>query len=185
MNIEQVWKHVSNKIANKVSDPFDDLCAAILPINEDGTFGTPISSSDNGWEGDTYKMISELIGMENTPMTEHFGYYCPILKHDPEDEKTIIGRGIVFAHVNGHENLSFGIWDLDENEVTYFTEEETSEETPAGALIVALASLAMKIEIFTDKLGEMGQVMKEALLLAKESQEKVAAAASKYLEGKE
>jgi hypothetical protein len=87
--------------------------------------------------------------------------------------------------VNGHENLSFGIWDLDENEVTYFTEEETSEETPAGALIVALASLAMKIEIFTDKLGEMGQVMKEALLLAKESQEKVAAAASKYLEGKE
>lgn len=185
MKIEDVWKHVSNKVANSVNDPYEELVATILPINDDNTFGTPISSADNDWEGNTYAMISGLIAMDNPPMTEHFAYYCPGINRDPEDKDVILGHTLLMAVLNGHEDMSFAIWNIEDNEVTYFTEEETDEVTSAGALVVALASLAMKIEIFTDKLGEMGQVMKEALILAKETHDKVTAAAEKYLKEKE
>jgi hypothetical protein len=63
--------------------------------------------------------------------------------------------------------MSFGIWDLNTNEVDYNRGDD--EEEWAGELPIALAALSLRAAIHNDEMGELGQVMKEALELAKES----------------
>lgn len=169
MNIQDVWKHISNKVANKVSNPFDDLYAAIIPIDENGEFTEVISSMD-GYEGDSYTLIIGLIHDTDKLPTANFAYYCPGRKRNVETGE-VESHSIIFALVNGHENVVFGMWELETNKVEYF--EEDSNQEFGGELPIALASLALKKQIDSDQMGEIGKLMKESLQLAEASKNKV------------
>lgn len=89
--IQDLWKHISNKIANKSNDPFDDLFATIIPINEDGTFGTEISSLCDEYEGDTYTMVRRLLQNTDLLPTGSFAYFCPA-KAQVVDDASEVGH---------------------------------------------------------------------------------------------
>lgn len=169
MDIENVWKHISNKVANKVSDPFEDLHATVIPI-VDGEFGELISSFTDEYEGDSYVMLKKLATEDVPRVPSTFAYFCPAKKRDTETGD-VVANAVIFALVDKPMveggSISFGIWDLNTNEVDYNRGDDGEEW--AGELPIALAALSLRAAIHNDEMGELGQVMKEALELAKES----------------
>lgn len=167
MEIEDVWKYISNKVANKVNDPFEDLHATVVPII-DGEFGEPISSiSQEDWEGDTYLMLRDLATEEVARVGSTFAYFCPGKKRHP-DTNEVISLTIIFALIKNPSTVEFGVWDIADNKVEFMREEEDGESW-GGELPLALCALSLRAAIDNDELGELGQMMKEALKLAKES----------------
>lgn len=174
MNIEEVWKHIANTVANKVNDPFEELCATIVPITN-GEFGEHISSDTPRWQGDSYAMIKSLAAEENIRVSSTFAYYCPCTGKSETGE--VLNKALLFALVNKPTSddgfIHFGMWNLTTNEVDYqFSDDPMSEENDefwGGELPIALAALSLRASIENDELGELGKLMKESLELAKES----------------
>lgn len=169
--VQDLWSHISNKIANKVGNPYEDLLATIIPIDEDGKFCAHISAHDKPeYNGDSYDMIRALCFTTELLPTKSFGYMCPAIARDPETgevAKTIIS----FALVIEHGNVVFGYWDLDTNEVEYMDKEE--DQGYKGELPIALSALSLKWELDRGGLGEVGDAMRDALKAAEKAREAI------------
>jgi len=198
--IEDVWKHVSNKITNKVNNVWEDLEAMIIPVDADGNFMAPIKCSDKPeYEGDSYSMIRSLCWTTELLPTGTFAYVCPARARqaptemdptdDPNDWADLI-KTLPFTHVLtmsvvnpiGYDpvtdevspNIEHGVWWVERNE---FEALPVGEEGPygAGQLPVALGSLSFKWAVDNNQLGAISNDMREAIELARQSMEKAKA----------
>lgn len=167
---QDLWSFISNKIANKVSDPYEDLMAMIIPINEDGTFCDPIASHDKPeYNGDSYDMIRALCFTTELLPTKSFGYMCPAVARDPETGE-VVKKIISFALCVEHGVTYFGYWDLDTNDVEYI---DPTDEPYQGELPIALSALSLKWELDRGGLGEVGDAMRDALKASEKAREAI------------
>lgn len=167
--VQDLWSHISNKIANKVVDPYKDLLATIIPIDENGKFCAHITADDKPeYNGDSYDMIRALCFTTELLPTRSFGYMCPALARDPESGEVLMTI-ISFALVVEHGNVVFGYWNLDTNEVEYMDDEQSKEY--AGELPIALSALSLKWELDNGGLGAVGDAMRDALRAAERARD--------------
>lgn len=196
VTIHDVWKHVSNKIANKVNDPFEDLFAMIIPVDTDGTFLSQISSDCDEYEGDSYVLLRRLLRKTDLFPTGAFAYVCPakisVVKDADEyaqvkakaaagedPRRKVLMMSLVHPiTINEETGLPSDI--VMENGV-YWLDTNTFEEMPKtingmrdgeedqGNLPMALGSLALKCAIDKGYLGELGEALARSLALAEQS----------------
>ncbi len=168
--VQDLWSHIANKIANKVTNPYEDLLATIIPIDQDGKFCGHITADDKPeYNGDSYDMIRALCFTTELLPSKSFGYMCPAVARDPETGE--VAKIIIsFALVIEHDNLFFGYWDLGTNEVEYV---DQTEKGLAGELPIALSALSLKWELDNGGLGEVGDAMRDALKAAEKAREAI------------
>jgi hypothetical protein len=77
VTIDDVWKHISNKIANKVNDPFAELFAMVIPVDTEGNFCKEINSDCEEYEGDSYTLLRKLSKTTELLPSGTFAYACP------------------------------------------------------------------------------------------------------------
>lgn len=165
-----LFEHVSNKIANKYNDPWDDMWPMIIPVGTDGSFVTPITSDNDEYDGDSYVLIKKLCFTTDKLPTGSFGFICPIKARsvNPDKGETLETAtpmlGIVVGAINGPEDMQFGIWNLETNEFMDMPEGEGD-----GQLFQALGALAFKWQIDNGQLGKAGEMLKRSMELAEES----------------
>lgn len=174
--IQDLYKHVANKIANKVSDPWDDLWATIIPIDADGNFCKAISSMDKEeYEGDVYSLVRQLCFNTEVLPTHTYGFFSPGYKKDPDtgDRK---GKMISFALVHDSMNIEYLLWDLDDNSVgDPFV--DGNEEGYSGQLPIALGALSFMWDIDHDvETNELAKITKQLFESQKHTAELLAQA---------
>lgn len=196
VTINDVWKHVSNKIANKVNDPFDELFASVIPIDSDGTFLDLISSDCEEYEGDSYVMLRRLLRKTDLFPTGGFAYLCPAkmsIAKTEEEAITLRARALAgddqrrkvlmlaLIHPVGINEstgmpadlvMENGIYWLDTNEFQEFPTTVNGQrdgEVEQGALPMALGALALKCALDNGSLGEIGMRLNNALTMAEKS----------------
>lgn len=196
VTINDVWKHVSNKIANKVNDPFDELFASVIPIDSDGNFLGLIDSNCEEYEGDSYVMLRRLLRKTHLFPTGGFVYMCPAkisIAKTAEEATTLRARALAgddqrrkvlmlsLVHPIGVNEetgmpadvvMENGIYWLDTNEFQEFPPTVNGQrdgEEDQGALPMALGALALKCAIDNGSLGEIGMRLNNALTLAEKS----------------
>lgn len=203
--IEDVWKHISNKIANKVNNPFEELFAMVIPIDTEGNFCKEINSDCDEYEGDSYTLLRKL--SENTSLlpTGTFAYACPARvrqidaaeaegKTDDELRAMAKPREILMvslvheitADEEGNPTdviIENGVYWIDDNTFSELPKSingytEDGEET-SGQLTVALGALGLKWSLTNDRLGELGRMLNESLELAKKALEQAETAFNK------
>lgn len=197
--IEDVWKHVSNKITNKVNNVWEDLEAMIIPVDADGNFMTPIKCSDKPeYGGDSYSMIRSLCWTTELLPTGTFAYVCPARARmatasmndvDPDDWGDII-KDLPFTYVltmaivnpmqydpetdEVQPQIEHGVWWIDRNEFEKMPDSDDNHPH-AGELPIALGSLSFKWAVDNNQLGSISSDMREAIELARQSMEKAKA----------
>lgn len=192
VTLEDAWKHVSNKIANKVNNVWEDLEAMIIPIDTDGNFMKPISCTDEPeYNGDSYDMIRSLCWNTDLLPTPTFVYVCPArarqLDADPGDVENIqeIIKNLPYKYIltvslvhpmKYDEEQDTWLPDIDHG--VYWVDKNTFERMPTdgkenGQLPLALGALSFKLAIDRGLMGDVSKELGEALELARESFEKV------------
>lgn len=161
VTLEDLWSYISNKIACKTNDPFEDLNGIIIPISEDGAFLSPMYSDEYD---DVYEWLAHLCRNTQEFATPSFGFMIPGWKKDPETMERI-GQIITFVLVRSHENMEVGCWDLETNTVNLFPEQHESESHGDGPLPMTLAALSVGISIEQGGMGEAGELMRQAKAL--------------------
>lgn len=179
VTLNDLWSYISNRVACKTNDPFEDLNGIIIPISKDGNFMSPLYSDEYD---DVYDWIAHLCRNTKLFETQSFGFMIPGWKKDPETLERI-GKNIMFILVKSHTEMEVGVWDLDTNEVNLFPEQHDSESQSSGPIAAALGALSVGIEISNGGMGEAGELMREALRLV-ERGEAMAARALKMLQQK-
>lgn len=167
VTIKDVWSYISNKIASKVNDPFEELNGIIIPVRKDGTFGEVITSDEFD---DVYDWLAHLCREAGSFETSSFGFMIPGWKKDPETMERV-GQIVTFMLVNSYEDMQVGVWHLDTNEVDYMPLQNESNEWKTGTLPMALGALAVGIEIELGGFGKAGSMMREAKRLMARSNE--------------
>lgn len=173
--LQELWKHLSNKVFIKYGDPHDELFASVIPIDMDGSFMDAISSDTEEYGGDPYDLLRDLATrrMDELP-TKTFGFFAPgwmravptdIDADDPEFESKMMSstertKMFAFVLVNDHENLDFGMWNMATNEVTF-----EMGEGGGGRLADYLKALSFGWSAVNDieSLGELAGPVQEAM----------------------
>lgn len=158
VTINDLWSYISNKIASKVNDPFDELNGILIPIGKDGSFGTPKYSDE--YEN-VYDWISHLCQNTHEFETPSFGFMIPGWKRDIETNERA-GQIITFVLVKSYDKMQVGVWDLQTNEVIMADEREAEDAHGDGPLPMSLGALSVGIEIEHGGMGEAGKLMREA-----------------------
>lgn len=196
VTINDAWKHVSNKIANKVNDPFEELFASVVPIDKDGNFLGLISSDCEEYEGDSYVMLRRLLDKTHLLPTGGYLYLCPCkvavttsmdeyanLKEKARRGEDTRRKALVLALVHpitlNEETgmpadvvMENGIYWLDTNEFDELpptVNGSTGDNEETGTLPMALGALALKCSMDNGTLGEIGMRLAKALALAEQS----------------
>lgn len=172
VTLQDLWSYISNKIACKHNDPFEELNGIIIPIKADGTFSDPLYSDEFD---NVYEWIADLCRNTDKFDTPSFGFMIPGWKKDPETMERI-GKNIMFVLVRDHENMEIGTWDLDTNEINMFPEQYDSDSHGDGPMPMALGALSVGISIEQGGLGEPGRLMREARDLMRRGEEMAARA---------
>lgn len=205
VTINDVWKHISNKIANKVNDPFEDLFAMIIPIDEEGNFGPAISSDCEEYDGDSYTLLKKLTHSTNKLPTGTFAYACParIMMVSSEEEAFEMHKKMVETGVDPRSKalvmtlvhaitvdessglpsdvrMDNGVYWIDGNRFDVLPSTINGEveggEAETGGLTIALGGLALKWSLDHGKLGELGVKLGRALETAEKSMNEAKAA---------
>lgn len=192
VTLEDAWKHVSNKIANKVNNIWEDLNAMIIPVDADGNFMKPIVCTDKPeYNGDSYDMIRSLCWDTDLLPSPTFLYVCPgrarQLDSDPGDVENIqeIIKNLPYKYIltislvhpmKYVEDEDTWVPDIDHG--VYWVDKNTFERMPTdgkenGQLPLALGALSFKLAIDRGLMGDVSKELGEALELARQSFEKV------------
>ena len=196
VTINVVWKHISNTVANKVNDPFEELFASVIPIDRDGNFLDLVNSDCEEYEGDSYVMLRKLLRKTDMFPTGGFVYFCPakITVAETQDEalsiraRALVGDDprrkvlmIALVHPISADPetglpadvvMENGIYWLDTNEFEVFPSTVNGQrdgKEEQGSLPLALGALALKCAIDNGTLGEIGVRLNSALTLAEKS----------------
>lgn len=195
VTIDDVWKHVSNKIANKVNDVWEDLNPMIIPVDNDGNFLAPIDSESRPeYGGDTYSLIRALCWNTELLPSATFVYVCParirrldapmaeasqrspeelrrMVESAPASSALLISLVHPIEYVEGRDTwrprVDNGVWWLERNEFEYMP--NTNEDDDEGQLPIALGALALKWAIDNGKMGDFGNQLKRSMELAEEA----------------
>lgn len=197
VTINDVWKHISNKIANKVNDPFEDLFAMVIPVDAEGNFCKEIDSDCEEYEGDSYVLLRKLTERTHLMPSGTFAYACPArVRHLNVEEAEKMDAAEILAKTEPRQVLMISLvheiqanHDGTTNDViiesgVYWIDDNTFTEMPKtvngltddgneveGSLTTALGALALKWSIDNDRLGDLGRVLKDSLEMAKRSLE--------------
>lgn len=191
VTLNDVWKHISNKIANKVNNPFDELFASVIPIDRDDNFLDVISSDCAEYEGDSYVLLRKLVDKTHLLPSGGFVYFCPAkvtqVDIDQETGEQVDTREkrkclvislvhpIVAVDSNGWPSnviVENGIYWLDSNEFQEMPPTINGEQDGqeiSGNLPMALGALALKCALDNGSLGDIGARLLKALAKAEES----------------
>lgn len=190
VTLNDVWKHISNKIANKVNDPFEELFASVIPIDRDDNFLDVISSDCAEYEGDSYVLLRKLVDKTHLLPSGGFVYFCPAkvtqVDIDQETGKQVDTREkrkclvislvhpIVATDGTGYPSsvvIDNGIYWLDTNEFQEMPPTINGEQDgqEVGNLPMALGALALKCALDNGSLGDLGVRLLKALAKAEES----------------
>lgn len=199
VTMEDAWKHVSNKIANKANNIWEDLDPMIIPIDADDNFMKPITCGDQPEYGnDSYDMIRALCWNTDLLPTGTFLYVCPgrsreLTKELAEELEGLDNAAEVVNKLPFKYILVLSLvhpmkyveeedtWTPDIESGVYWVEKNEFQHMPSdaddkGQLPMALGALSLKWAIDNDAIGEVGRKLGEALDLTREAFEKARSA---------
>jgi hypothetical protein len=159
--INDLWRYIDRNITNKVNDPWSECWATIFPVDTNGEFGKPISSMDVTPNADPYELVETIMRDTSVLPTNSFGFMVPGRVRDGETGE-VTGMSIIMAMVSD-KDMSFGMWKYPES-----TFEELPTDDSQGLLVDALGTLAIKWDIDHGGMGDIGVMVREAMIIADE-----------------